>query len=303
MSRLKHTDNTTLFMRGPSPSMRMFLCLALSLVLMTLDHRQHHLESLRAALSLLVYPLQRAVQLPFSALDWTSEQLASRDDLIEDNRKLRHKQSLLQAQLQRLSVLEAENSRLRDLLESAESIPHQVLIAELMSVDTDPYRHNILVSKGSGDGTFLGQPVLDARGVVGQVVHTSPVSSTAVLITDPGHSIPVQVDRTGLRTLAVGTGNYHELELSYIPNNVDLREGDLLVTSGLGGRFPRGYPVARIVRVDPDPGRPFARVSATPTAALDRVREVLLVAPQATAGPAGDADAEAAGDEAGEPPG
>lgn len=244
---------------------------------MTIDHRQHHLESVRGALSLVVYPLQQIVNIPTGLVGWASDEFTSRELLQEENRRLRQKQFLTEAQLQRLTVLEAENRRLRRLLGSAEDLPEQTIIAQLVSVDADPYRHRIVVAKGTRDGAYVGQPLLDAHGVVGQIMHAGPVSSTALLITDPDHALPVQVDRTGMRGVVLGTGIYGELELPYVPNNSDVQEGDLLITSGLGGRFPAGYPVARVARVEPDRGRPFARVIAHPTAALDRIREVLLV--------------------------
>ena len=131
--------------------------------------------------------------------------------------------------------------------------------------------------KGSLSGIFPGQPVLDAHAVMGQVTHVTPMTSTVLLITDASHALPVQVDRNGLRTIAFGTGRIHELELPHLPNNADIREGDQLVTSGLGGRFPPGYPVARVSRIEHRPGEPFASIVATPSAHLERSREVLLV--------------------------
>ena len=135
------------------------------------------------------------------------------------------------------------------------------------------------MSKGTSQGAYVGQPILDANGVVGQIMHAGPASSVGVLVTDPSHALPVQVDRNGIRGIVLGTGRYGELKLPYIPNNTDIRPGDLLITSGLGGRFPRGYPVARVAEVAPDPGRPFARIVAEPTTQLDRIREVLLLMP------------------------
>lgn len=167
--------------------------------------------------------------------------------------------------------------RLRDLLGSSFKIGDRVLIAELMSVDLDPYRQQVLVNKGASSGVFIGQPVLDANAVMGQVVHVNPLTATVLLITDASHGLPVQVNRNGLRTVAQGTGIVNRIELLYLPKNADVRVGDLLVTSGLGGHFPPGYPVARISEVRREPGKPFATVAAEPTARLDRSREVLLV--------------------------
>ncbi len=253
---------------------------------MTLDHRQHHLDSLRDSLSVVVYPLKLLVDLPRSVGDWFSESLATRRRLQEENASLRTQQLVLNTQLQKLEALEAENLRLRALLDSSFQVgSRHMLIAELMSVDLDPYRHQIVINKGSLDHLYEGQPLLDSAGVMGQLVHVGPFTSTAMLITDPGHAIPVQVNRTGLRTIALGTGAKDRLELPHIPNNADIRIGDLLTTSGLGGRFPPGYPVAEVTQVEHDPGRAFARVTARPRAMLDRSREVLLIWPQDSLGP------------------
>ncbi len=253
---------------------------------MTLDHRQHHLDSLRDSLSVVVYPLKLLVDLPRSVGDWFSESLATRRRLQEENASLRTQQLVLSTQLQKLEALEAENLRLRALLDSSFQVgSRHMLIAELMSVDLDPYRHQIVINKGSLDHLYEGQPLLDSAGVMGQLVHVGPFTSTAMLITDPGHAIPVQVNRTGLRTIALGTGAKDRLELPHIPNNADIRIGDLLTTSGLGGRFPPGYPVAEVTQVEHDPGRAFARVTARPRAMLDRSREVLLIWPQDSLGP------------------
>lgn len=253
------------------------MLVVLSIVLMTLDHRQQHLPSLRSALSMLVYPLQLAVDFPHNALEWMGESLASRRALQEENARLRTQHLVLQAELQKLASLQRENLRLRELLDSSFKVGERVLIAELMAVDLDPYRHQVLLNRGSRAGVFVGQPILDARGVMGQILRVTPLTSTAMLITDPGHAIPVQLNRNGLRTIALGTGSLTELSLPHMPNNADIRVDDLLVTSGLGGRFPPGYPVGVVTEVARDPGRAFAEVRARPLAALDRSREVLLV--------------------------
>ncbi len=266
-----------LFTRGPSLTIRLALVMLASVVLMTVDHRQNHLDGLRSALSVLVYPLQLLVDLPESAGGWFRETLASRRALAEENARLRTEHLILKAQLQKLEALEAENLRLRELLDSSFKVGERLLIAELLSVDLDPWRHQILINKGSRDGVFVGQPLLDAQGVVGQVIAVTPFTATAMLITDPAHALPVQVNRNGLRSVALGIGSLERLSLPHIPNSADIAAGDLLVTSGLGGRFPPGYPVARVQEVTRDPGQSFARIYARPLAELDRAREVLLV--------------------------
>jgi len=252
---------------------------ALSVVLMVMDHRYHHAESLRSTLSVVVYPLQMAIEMPASISEWFRESLATRRQLQEENASLRTQQLMLKAQTQKLASLESENIRLRELLGSSFEVGGKILAAELMSVNLDPYQHHVVINKGELDGVYPGQPILDAEGIMGQIVHVGPYTSTAVLITDTSHAIPVQVNRNGLRTIALGSGTLNQLILPYIPNNADVRAGDLLVSSGLGGRFPRGYPVAVIDAIQHDPGKTFSQVVATPRALLDRNRQVLLVWP------------------------
>lgn len=257
----------------------MIVFVMLSMVLMTLDHRYTQLNSLRAALSVVVYPLQLAVEMPGAVTEWFRESLATRRQLQEENASLQTQLLMLKAQSQKLQSLEAENIRLRELLESSFDVGEKVLVAELMVANLDPYKHQVVINKGELDRIYRGQPLLDAEGVMGQVVHVGPYSSTAVLITDTSHAIPVQVNRNGIRTIALGSGTINRLDLPYLSNNADIVPGDLLITSGLGGRFPPGYPVALVEAVQHDPGRTFARISAKPTARLDRSREVLLVWP------------------------
>ncbi len=245
--------------------------------MMTVDHRYHYLNGLRDVLATAVYPLLYLMRLPTDAKSWLNENLAGRGALLEENARLREKQIFFNVQLQKLTTLEAENRRLRSLLESAVNTPERVLIAEMLAVDFDLYRHHILLNRGRQHGVYVGQPVLDQHGIIGQIIRADPFTSTAILITDINHALPIQINRTGVRTLALGTGNFQELKLPHIPNNEDVKVGDLLVTSGLGGRFPRGYPVGTVVKVEFDPGSPFASIVAKPIAQLDRIREVMLL--------------------------
>ncbi len=249
----------------------------LSVILLVLDHRFHHLEQLRSTLAFVTYPLHYLADLPFTTSRWVEETTSSRAQLLHDNRELRSQNLRLLAELQKYESLQAENLRLRDLLDSSFKVGDRVLVAELSSVDLDPYKQQVIINKGAASGAFMGQPVLDAHAVMGQVINVTPFSSTVLLITDTSHALPVQVLRNGLRTIAVGTGRIDELDLPYLPTNSDIVEGDLLVTSGLGGKFPPGYPVATVTRVDRSPGAPFSSVQAEPRAHLDRSREVLLV--------------------------
>lgn len=251
--------------------------MALSIATMTVDHRFHGLNGARDVLATAFYPLHALARLPGGLKEWVEENLAGRATLLEENGRLRERQVFLDIQLQKLTILEAENRRLRSLLESAVNTSERVLIAELLAVDFDPYRHHILLNRGRRHGVYVGQTVLDQRGIIGQIVRADPLASTAILITDPNHALPIQINRTGVRTLALGTGNFQELELPHVPNKEDVKIGDLLVTSGMGGRFPRGYPVGTIAKVEFDPSSPFAHIVAKPVAQLDRIREVMLL--------------------------
>lgn len=249
--------------------------------MMTVDHRQQHMDAIRDVLALAVYPIQFLVNLPSAAGDWMGDSISTRRALEEENRDLRAQQLFLQSQLLKLDALEAENDRLRSLLDSAGSIGQPVLVAEMLAIDLAPFSRQFVLNRGSRHAVHEGQPIVDAAGVMGQIVQVTPMTSTAMLITDPSHAVPIEVNRNGLRAIARGIGDPHRLELSLLPRNADIQEGDLLVTSGLDGRFPPGYPVARVSTVERSPDTPFARVSAEPVAQLDSTRMVLLVKPEA----------------------
>jgi rod shape-determining protein MreC len=253
------------------------VAVVLSIVLIVADHRQHHLDMVRSTLTVVIYPLYYLANLPDNLARLMDGRLASETQLRQVNSTLRRENLALRARLQQFEALEAENMRLRDLLGSSLKLGDRVVIAELLSVDLDPYRQQVIINKGAASGVFVGQPVLDANAVMGQVVRVDPLTSAVLLITDAAHALPVQINRNGMRAVAAGTGIINRLELPNLPNNADVREGDLLVTSGLGGHFPPGYPVALVSEVRREPGMPFATIVATPTARLDRSREVLLV--------------------------
>ncbi len=251
-----------------------------SIILMTADHRTHMLDGVRSTVSILLYPLQTIASTPTDVGNWLGEQFTSHQTLIDENQQLRSENLLLKAQLQKFASLQAENIRLRSLLKSSRKLRDQMLIAETIAVDLDPYKHQIVINKGQQSGIYAGQPILDAYGIMGQIINPGIASSSAILITDPSHAIPVQVNRNGLRTVLYGTGAANYLEILNLPNNADIEIGDLLITSGLGGRFPEGYPVATVVNIKRDPGQPFARIIAEASAHLEQSREVLLVMAQ-----------------------
>jgi len=268
----------SLFLRGPSVTLRAIILVAASIALMIADHRWHHLEALRVTLeTYVIYPMRYTINLPVEFAQWVDESMASRNVLLEENEQLRQQQLRSQVSLQKLSILENENERLRKMLSAQPKMAERVLVSEILSVDLDPYNQQVVLNKGIKDDVYLGQPVIDAWGVLGQVIHTAEHSCIAMLISDPGHAIPVQVNRNGLRGTAYGVGQSDRLELRFIPHNADIEVGDLVITSGLGGRFPPNYPVGRISEVDRPPGETFAQIDVEPAAHLDRSREVLLV--------------------------
>ncbi|MET1079218.1 MAG: rod shape-determining protein MreC [Pseudomonas sp.] len=266
-----------LFAKGPSLGVRLLVLVVLSVVLMVVDARFESLKPVRSQLGLVMTPFYWLADLPVRLWEGVTQQFNSRSELLGENEKLKAEALLMQRRLQKLATLTEQNVRLRELLNSAALVDEKVLVGELIGVDPNPFTHRILIDKGEKDGVFLGQPVLDARGLMGQVVEVMPYSARVLLLTDTTHSIPVQVNRNGLRAIASGTGNPERLELRHVADTADIKEGDLLVSSGMGQRFPSGYPVATVTEVIHDSGQPFAIVRAMPTAALNRSRYVLLV--------------------------
>ncbi len=250
---------------------------AVALILILLSIYTDLLDPLRARLATLSTPLYSLVNAPGDALSWTQDSLRSREQLQQENAAYEAELLIHKRKLQQMASLAAENVRLRQLLNSAEMVKDRVLVAELVGISPDPLTHRVIVNKGRQHGVYLGQPLLDAHGLMGQVVEVSDNTSQVLLITDATHALPVQVNRNGVRAVAEGTGDLYQLKLRHLANTVDVREGDLLVSSGLGQRFPVGYPVAEVMSVIHDPGKPFARVVARPQAQLNRSRHVLLV--------------------------
>jgi len=270
--------NVGLMGRGNVPlGLRFLLISIVSASLMLLDHREEHLARIRQALSLIVYPIQVGVDLPFAGWRLASRALTDQSALLEENSQLRSERLAVDVRLQRLAALEAENDRLRAMLDSSARVSDRVLVVEILAVDLDPYRQRFTINRGLNDGVYIGQALLDADGVVGQIVRVELMTSEVVLISDADHALPVAINRNGLRTIVVGTGDSSRLRLPYLTNNADIEPGDLLMSSGLGGIFPSGYPVGRVLEVHRRPGQSFAEVVAEPAAQLDRDREVLLV--------------------------
>jgi rod shape-determining protein MreC len=263
--------------RGPSPGFRFTLYAIVSVVCMFLDQRESWLQSARFALQGAVYPLQLAVNSPSAAWTWTRQVFESREKLQAENAELRQQKRELELRTIRYAALAQENAQLRGLAKALPAVTERWLAAEVVSVELDSLRQRLLINRGSRNGVFKGQAVLSDDGLLGQTTRVGPWSSEIILITDPEHAVPVQIERTGLRTIAVGAGSDPTLELPYLPANADIQQGDLLLTSGLGGVFPAGFPVARVTDVRRDAGGSYAEVQAEPRARLDDVREVVLV--------------------------
>jgi rod shape-determining protein MreC len=263
--------------RIPALGARVIVFIVISILLMYFDHRENHLDAVRKGVGVAMYPVRLVVDAPVRLWHWLGAATTTRGELQTEVSRLRSERLLTNVRLQRLTALEAENARLRSMLDARSKVRDQVRVAEIMAVDANPYEHNLIIDVGERDGVYDGQAIVDADGVIGQVIKTGLMTSQAVLISDADHALPVEVNRNGLRTIAVGTGEIDRLELPFLPNNADIRVGDLLVTSGLGGTFPSGYPVAVVNAVTRIPQQQFADVTATPVAALDQVREVMLI--------------------------
>lgn len=268
-----------MFTEGPSVLSRFIFCLVLSFLLIVIDQRQQRLESVRAALAVLLYPVHLAVDAPATLVRATTEKFVSRRELREANELLRAENLDLRFRMQRYQTLQRENDRLRALLDTSVMVGQKVLAGELLAVETTPSAHEIVINQGTRSGVFPGQPILDAEGIMGQIIHVNPFSSTAMLITDARHALSVSVNRSGVRAIAAGTGAMMQIDLNFVPNNADVAEGDLVVSSGMDGIFPAGYPVGVIEAIEFEPTAPFARIKLRPRADLAHAREVLFVWP------------------------
>jgi len=277
--------------RGPSFGFRFFCYALLSVVLMFYDKRGGWLDTARYGLQAAIYPLQLAVNSPSAAWRWLEESFTTREKLQAEIDELRGQLLNQQLATLRQAALEAENATLRGLTQAFPEVIAKRLIGEVISVEVSTLRQRMVVNRGGNDGVFRSQPVITGAGVLGQVIRTGPFSAEVILITDAEHALPVQVLRSGVRTIALGTGRATSLELPYVPQNYDVQEGDVLVTSGLGRIFPYGLPVAKVVKVERDSTQPLARILAVPLANMESDREVLFIwsHPDHPASPASDA--------------
>jgi len=259
--------------------MRMLCWAGVAILLMILDQRGVGIHSVRTALSVPLSLLQHVVSWPIQSIDKLGNMVSSHETLIKENLDLRSEQLLLKAQVQRLLAIESENNQLKALLRSSAQIRGKVLIAQLLAVNSDPFVKQVVLDKGSYDGLFIGQPVLDANGVMGKIIQVGPLTSRVLLITDTHSGVPIQDSRNGLRSIVVGDSYSDKLRLINVTQTADIRVGDVLLTSGLGENYPAGYPVGRVTSVVRDPAQPFASIQVQPSAHVDISRQVLLVWP------------------------
>jgi rod shape-determining protein MreC len=265
------------FVRGPSPFARLTFFAALSLALMAVDARLHYLTEVRQGFTVLLHPLEVIAHSPIVAYDATRDFLTRQNLLVEDNDALRQKNLKQAADLQRFNALQAENDHLRDLLKAARQTPQPGKLAEIIHVSRDPFTQKVIVNLGTQQGIMAGQAAIDEYGVIGQVTQVYPFSSEVTLVTDKDLAIPVQIERNGLRAIAFGYGRDSTIDLPYLPMNVDIHEGDKLVTSGIDGVYPSGLAVAKVSRIERNADSPFAHIVCTPLAGIDSHRQILLL--------------------------
>lgn len=264
-------------MQGPVPGFRLLLVFVLSAVLIVADARFDKLAPVRSAIGTGLAPVHWLGNAPSEFTDWVASLFTTREDLQEENEALRARLLILERRALKYAALASENNELRKLMNSSEVLDDRVIVAEVVAVSPDPFSHEIVINKGSRDGVEVGQAILDANGLMGQVQQASSFTSRVLLVSDSSHAVPVEVVRNGLRAILLGNGNTSALELVHVPDTADIREGDLLVSSGLGGRFPKGYPVAEVDQITKEAGEPFVKIRATPMAELNRSRLVLVV--------------------------
>lgn len=270
----------TLFQHARGTSIQFVALIVLCIAVMVVDSRYQHLETFRTTISFIFSPLKYIVSFPAKSGQWLDSYFSTHNTLVSDNDSLKQESRILKAKLQKMSVLTDENARLRNLLGASSKLADHVIVAELLSVDQTPYQQIIEINKGVLDGIEVGQAVIDDFGIMGQIIQANNYTATTLLLSDPGHAIPVQFVRTGLRGIALGNGSTDMLELKYLPSTADIKEGDILVSSGLGNRFPADYPVAEISQISLDSTQGFINALATPKAKLSRSREVLIIQPQ-----------------------
>jgi rod shape-determining protein MreC len=279
ISSQPNNAHSRLFSKGGHNPIGFVFALLFSIFLIFSDYHYRYLDNVRSGFSLIVSPLQYAVDYPVRVIGWVQSLVSAKKALIDENMRLRYRQMMLEAELQKLLVIQKENSQLKELLQTSSQANMSTMAAQLLAVDTSNSRQVVVLNKGKREGVYVGQPVLDAKGVMGQIVDIGPLTSTVLLISDSKSAVPVRNNRTGERAILIGRNDIERLFLINLPKTSSIHPGDVLVTSGLDRHYPEGYPVGRVEQVSSIPGEDFVKVKVSPIALLNRNRLVLLIWP------------------------
>lgn len=253
------------------------MVVVISVILMFIDHHEKHLQGVRSTIGTFVTPLVYLADIPQEFFSWGGESMMSRSQLRQENQALKAESEILKSQLQKFISLQVENARLRNLLGTQNEILEKRLLAEIIQIDSDPFNLEFIINKGNSHSVYIGQTVIDSQGIVGQVIGVSEFTSRVIMISDSSHAIPIRVARNNARAIVAGSGQINQLFLKNVTDTTDIQVGDTLISSGLGQKFPKGYPVATVTQVIHDPGKAYAIITAKPTARLAQLSSVLLV--------------------------
>lgn len=268
-----------MFKQGRNYELSLIICVIIAVFLLSIDRSNQYTTKIKGQISIIFSPVYYVAALPSNVFYGVTDYFTDRNELIKENSVLKFEKLKLEGMLQKFTSVKQENQRLRDLLKSSAKVSDKLLVAELLHVTTEPGVQQFVLNQGANKSVYVGQAVLDSKGIIGQIINVNQFNSRVLLITDIEHAIPIEVLRNNYRAIAVGTGDAQHLELINVPNTVDIIVGDLLVSSGLGKRFPNGYPVGKVIAIDKNPSLPFAKIIVEPIAKLNQVREVLLVWP------------------------
>lgn len=258
---------------------RLIIVVIISCVLMYQDYQRNYLSALRVYLSASLYPAQYLINFPRNFIQKLNTNFSEREQLLKENNLLKKDNFELRSKVQQVYKLESENKRLYDLLGSQPQTDNSYIFADIIAVSPIAEKHHIIINKGSRDNVLIGSAVADSNGILGHIIRDQIFGSEVLLMSDREHAIPIEIVRTSLRTIAVGTGNYNELKINTLPTNTDVKKGDILITSGLGGRYPEGFPVGTVKNVINNPGESFLEVSVTPFGNLKTVNEMWVIQP------------------------
>jgi len=270
-------EATTTRFRGQYSVSKLLVSLIISFGLMYLDYKDQYLNKVRSYISATTYPIYVVTNAPKNIFLTLRESMGQKEKIVLENQRLKTENITLSSKIQQIYNLEKENKRLHELLESKPKTEDKFILAEIVSENLDPFKHRIIINKGSKENVLINQTVADSKGIIGHVIRDQIFGSEVLLLTDPEHALPIEVARTGLRSIALGIGSYEEIQLSYLAVNTDIQKGDILLTSGLGGQYPAGYPVAIVDKVSAPEGEPFLEVRAKPFAQLTKINEVWVI--------------------------